>query len=52
VIIFNTIRGPSHFSVFETWNAPDDALLHVLRHTVRDAVRVDEIWADRRRKVE
>jgi hypothetical protein len=48
VIIFDAIRWPSHLGVFETWNTPNDALLHFLRHTVRDAVRVDEIWAYRR----
>ena len=48
MVIFYTIRGPSHLGVFETRDAPDDALLHVLRHAIRDAVRIDEIWAYRR----
>ena len=43
MIIFYTIRGLCHLSVFEARDALDDALLHVLRHAVRDAVRIDEI---------
>jgi hypothetical protein len=43
VVILNTIRRPSHLSAFETWDTPDDILLYVLRHTIRNAVRIDEI---------
>ena len=48
VIIFYTIRGPSHLSMFEARDASNDALLHVLGHTVRDAVGIDKVWTYRR----
>jgi len=47
MVILDAVCWPSHLSVFETWNASDDALLHILRHAVRNAVRVDEIWTYR-----
>ena len=43
MIILNTIRGTGHLGVFEAWNTSYDALLDVLGHAVRDAVRVNEI---------